>query len=1121
MWLNFLLLIFELLVLGGVVLGLHHLRSRYGLTFLLVFLGGLVAAMHMSAPLGIFVKIFPSINLTLSTNVLIPVILLGILLIYATEGSTPARNAIWGIIAVIILVLFILYILPVHLNLPGGGRFQEILNDSPLLQLSLRKIVASAIAFVADLYILAILYQYIINRCGFSDRYQWWNAPKDSALPIWLAIGVALMGSLWVDALVFTSITYAGTSSLLDFLPGQIIGKTISGIVLWPIAAYYLTHNSRKLPDFRKMSQRRSFDVLFGSFGQLEDALVQSEESLLRRVDELAAIHAISLEITATSDLQTLLEKIVETAANLLSAPSGGLYLADSEKGKVCCVVSYRTEKDYSGIVFNYGEGAAGIVAQTGEPILIDDYRTWEYRATIFEEDKPFTAVVSVPLIWYGRVTGVLHVHDNVDQRQFTDNDLNLLSLFANQASVALENANLLLETTDLLDREKRLAKISRTLSSALDLNTVLSDVVLLAAELVGADAGALALMSSEGSSIRFPYLYNLPPNLSEKALPRTLGLTRSVIQTGESILVENYPEHPDAVPDWIEAGVVNVVGVPIGRKENPIGALGLFSLSSETQFTERDLILAEAVGRQAGVAIQNARLFEESRRQTKELEAVFEATLDTSSVLEIDILLDRIYDQIDALFAPDSFAVVRFEPEKDSLNILLAMEDGQKLTDWIGLQVPVEEGSLSGFVIQNRRTLLVKDIERETLPIRLKHDSKPARSWLGVPLIVHGQILGAISVQSFTPNTYSESDCQLLETLASQIAIALVNADYATDLERSLSEMSALYDLAQKTSSLDTDEVFTQIVENLKQMLGARGVSIVILDPKTDTLSLSATAGIEKQWVNGFSLKVGEGVSGVVVETGQSKYVPDTQLDPEFRYFSKEVRSLMVVPLKTKDRIIGALSVDSDLPNAFTAHDEHLLTIAASQVAVAIENATLYTEVQKLAVTDALTGVANRRAFDEAIENEVVRVARYGHPLSLIFVDIDDFKLFNDTYGHPAGDVQLQEIAKILSSDVRLPDMVARYGGEEFVLLLPHTDKAGALNLAERIREAAEAMALQAMSGAEAELTMRKSISGYTLSIGVATLPDNAKTAAELVQSADWAVLEAKSSGKNQVCSP
>jgi len=1119
--LNLLLLLVELLVLGGLVLKLHHSRAQYGLIALLIVMGGLVTAMQASFAIGIYVEIYPEILLTPATKVLVPVILLGILLIYTTEGTAPARLAIRGIVIIVVLMVVLIYGRAYHLMLPDGGSFQGLTTNSSLLHISLRKMLASSLAFIVDTFVLLISYQYIINRCGFSERFQCWKAPEDSSLPIWLAVGGALIGTLWIDAFVFSFITCVGTPLFTEILPGQLVANTISGIVLWPFAAFYMARFSRDLPGFRKISQRRSFDVLFGSFGYLENALIKSEESLLRRMDEFAAIHAISLEITSTQDLQTLLEKIVETAARLLSAPSGGLYLNDADQHEVRCVVSYRTPEDYTGIVLKYGEGSAGIVAQSGEPLIIDDYRTWPGRAVVFDEDKPFIAVISVPMKWHNEVTGVLLVIDDRLERRFSENDLQVLSLFASQAAVALENARLLVETTESLDREKRLVEIARSLTRALDLPTVLRDIVRLAAEIVGADAGVIAFMDTDGSSIRFPYLHNLPASLGKISMPEPLGVTRDVIEKGESVFLENYPEVTGAIPDWVEAGVNNVIGVAIWGKEKPIGALGLMGLSPEIQFTQRDLVLAEAIGRQAGVAIQNARLYEESQRQTQELGAVFEASLDTSSVLEIDVLLDRIYHQIEQLFSPDSFAVVRFEPEEESLEILLAMEEGQKLSEWIGLKVPLEEGSLSGLVIKNKKYLLVKDIEQETLPIRLKHSGKPSRSWLGVPLIAHGQILGAISVQSFVPNTYDESHCQLLETLASQIAIALINAEHATGLENNLSEMSALYDLAQKTATLDTDEVFTQIVANLKVMLNARGVSIVLLDTKTNTLSLSATAGIEDHWVQEFSLKVGEGVSGAVVENGEPKYVPDTREDPNFKYFSKEVRSLLVVPLKTKDRIIGTLSIDSDQPNAFSTHDEHLLTIAASQVAVAIENATLYTEVQKLAITDGLTGVANRRAFDDALENEVVRIARYRHPLSLIFVDIDDFKLFNDTFGHPAGDVQLQEIAKILSSDVRLPDIVARYGGEEFVLLLPHTDKAGALQLAERIRETAEAKALKALPGSASKIAKRHAISGYTLSIGVATLPDDAETGAELVKSADWAVLEAKATGKNRVCSP
>ncbi len=169
----------------------------------------------------------------------------------------------------------------------------------------------------------------------------------------------------------------------------------------------------------------------------------RANEMLRRRAEELAALQATVLEITAPHVLPALLQTITERAARLLDAPSGGLYLCDPDQGEARCVVSYNTPSDYTGTVLKYGEGAAGIVAQTGEPLIIDDYRTWNGRAAVYKEEQPFTAVLSVPMIWQGQVTGVIHVLHNVESRRFTQADLELLTLFANHAAIAVENARL------------------------------------------------------------------------------------------------------------------------------------------------------------------------------------------------------------------------------------------------------------------------------------------------------------------------------------------------------------------------------------------------------------------------------------------------------------------------------------------------------------------------------------------------------------------------------------------------------------------------------------------------------------------------------------------------------
>ena len=166
----------------------------------------------------------------------------------------------------------------------------------------------------------------------------------------------------------------------------------------------------------------------------------QTEESLGRRIEEMEALHATVLDITGRQDLPTLLNAIVERAAHLLRAPSGGFYTCDPEREEVRCLVSYNTPRAYTGTVLRYGEGAAGIVAKTGNPLIVDDYREWSGRAAVFEQDRPFTALLSVPVTWQGRLTGVVHVLENKESRRFTESDVKLLKLFANHAAIAIEN---------------------------------------------------------------------------------------------------------------------------------------------------------------------------------------------------------------------------------------------------------------------------------------------------------------------------------------------------------------------------------------------------------------------------------------------------------------------------------------------------------------------------------------------------------------------------------------------------------------------------------------------------------------------------------------------------------
>jgi diguanylate cyclase (GGDEF)-like protein len=191
-------------------------------------------------------------------------------------------------------------------------------------------------------------------------------------------------------------------------------------------------------------------------------------------------------------------------------------------------------------------------------------------------------------------------------------------------------------------------------------------------------------------------------------------------------------------------------------------------------------------------------------------------------------------------------------------------------------------------------------------------------------------------------------------------------------------------------------------------------------------------------------------------------------------------------------------------------SEDRLVLTSVANELAVAVENSELYKLTRRLAITDELTGLFNYRYLLERSEDEIGRAKRFGRSLSLLMIDADEFKVYNDTHGHVAGDVALAELAQTMREAVRDIDIVCRYGGEEFAILLPETDGEGAFVVAEKVREAVAAHAFQNGDGQRTEQ--------LTVSIGLSTYPGTAADREDLLRRADDALYVVKRSGRNRV---
>ena len=315
--------------------------------------------------------------------------------------------------------------------------------------------------------------------------------------------------------------------------------------------------------------------------------------------------------------------------------------------------------------------------------------------------------------------------------------------------------------------------------------------------------------------------------------------------------------------------------------------------------------------------------------------------------------------------------------------------------------------------------------------------------------------------------------------------------------------------------SSLDLDEVLQNILHSAMAVMDMPAGTVALYDADSSQLQLHAHAGLSEKFVALDRWRVNPGgLTHQILDRGELFIIKDTEATDFFNNplaIKEGIRSLIAVPLKIHKRTIGVLYLDDFKPREFFEEKLEMLSILTSFATMSIDHARLHEKTTQLACTDGLTGLYNHRQFKKIFFDEVARANRYNKILSIILFDVDDFKTFNDTYGHPNGDIVLQEMANMLRELLRDCDTIYRYGGEEFVALLPETALSEAVKVAQRIRIFVETESPRFLTG----ITKTH---GITVSVGVAALPGDGQEAASLLKSVDDLMYKAKSQGKNKV---
>jgi diguanylate cyclase (GGDEF)-like protein len=388
----------------------------------------------------------------------------------------------------------------------------------------------------------------------------------------------------------------------------------------------------------------------------------------------------------------------------------------------------------------------------------------------------------------------------------------------------------------------------------------------------------------------------------------------------------------------------------------------------------------------------------------------------------------------------------------------------------------------------------------------------------LVVPLIRGDRNAGYLVTGLAAGYTLPKQDVELLQTIATEMALMIENADLRKKTELQSHRLDQAIIALEKISqaltavTVGTDNLLRAVAHATSEILDVPYASLHLRKPAWRQQFADVIVGATTRRELAAVRQGGDVAAKRVVRPEQVLELDlvDERGDPLPVARRIGLQRTVAVPMCLAGEIVGVLAVHMKEPRPLERSEIRVLQTLANQAVIAIENAAAYERTKQLATTDAMTGVANHRELETYLDRELLRVKKTREPLAIIMCDVDNFKAINDTVGHPAGDKVLQHLTRqILLPAIRPKDLVARYGGDEFVLVLHGTDGRAAVAVAERIR--------RTVSG-QAVLMDGRAVSNLSLSLGIAVFPRDGETREALVQAADQALYVAKRTGRNKV---
>ncbi|HUF39994.1 MAG TPA: GAF domain-containing protein [Anaerolineales bacterium] len=726
----------------------------------------------------------------------------------------------------------------------------------------------------------------------------------------------------------------------------------------------------------------REVDLVTSIAGQAAITLQNASlfEQAQRQNAELAVLNEMSRDLATLVDEDEIVETVYRHTGRLLDASNFYIAFFNERTGMLTFPLA-TIGSDGERIELDPRPLAGGLtdyIIRNRTPLLFKRYDPGDYtdlgiELMTFGDDKPAESWLGVPMVAGGRTFGVISVQSTEAPGVYNERHRDLLTVIANQAVTAIQNARLFGQT----ERQNRdlavLNEMSRVLSSTLSVDEVVVHVYDFASRVLDTTIFHMVLYDEAAEMIHYPLVINHGERVAVRSRPYgNRGLTEYVIDSNQAILFEK------DVPDQIEKlGLETVflgdeevplcwMGVPMTIGAHVIGTLSMQSTTIPFLFGEYERDLLSSIAGQTAIAIQNARLFEETQRRASQLQTAAEVARDASESLNLDELLPRAVDLIRDRFGFYHASIFLLDESRE--NAYVRASTGAAGRELIARRhmLPIGSQSIIGSVTHTGEALVVNDVTRDVI-----HRPNPllpeTRAEVGIPLKIGDRVIGALDVQSTETEAFSPEDVAVLQTLSDQIAVAVDNSrtfELAQEAFREARErahaMTTLYGVSRELSSsaLEVREIAETAIRTISEFFGESVTcSISLHDDETGKMRVVADQAIEdgrRTFVEDpaawdFALEDYPATQRVLDRMQPAVFrLDDPDLDPDERSYMEKVEafSLVIIPLIIKGIARGVLEIEShDGDFHFTPEQIELATAMASQTAAALDNALLYAE--------------------------------------------------------------------------------------------------------------------------------------------------------------------------------